>query len=328
MSRVGDVSVVIPAYNSYPGVEQALDSVLRQTVMPRQIVVVDDGSDIPLESQISRNHESVQILRTSNAGPGGARHAGTSAASSSWIAFLDADDCWHPRFIEDQLAVARQFPGARVIVCDSDGVKNGKLVYRSKFALAPRGFWGQGTVPTEPILLGAEVYGMLISFQFMLVGSYLVNRTEYEDVGGFSSPLSRMPSEDFEFALRVAQGGGVVLNPEIRFTYQMGEETFSSLGQGFIAGDVRVLEYARRAHSRAKDYEGEVDASIDRRSEELCHLAFENRDLAAFRAFWPRVSYRWRRPKLAVKGALLHFSAISRSAFGLQRFGGDSRSLN
>ncbi|HVF83721.1 MAG TPA: glycosyltransferase family A protein [Sphingomicrobium sp.] len=90
-------SVVIPLYNKGPHVERAILSVLEQDHPAAEIIVVDDGStDGGLE--IVRGFKGVKVLRRPVPGPGGyaARNLGIVAASTEWIAFLDADDRWRP----------------------------------------------------------------------------------------------------------------------------------------------------------------------------------------------------------------------------------------
>jgi glycosyltransferase involved in cell wall biosynthesis len=105
------VSVIIPCFNCSGTIERALASVLGQTLLPAEIFLVDDGSDdhgrtSEILSELKRRHEekasiSVISLRVNN-GPSAARNAGWDAATQSYIAFLDADDAWHPRKIEIQ----------------------------------------------------------------------------------------------------------------------------------------------------------------------------------------------------------------------------------
>jgi len=101
------VSVIIPAYNSEGTIIRALQSVVAQTLAPQEIIVVDDAStdktrDL-IETFASSSSVPVRVIRqTTNSGPSAARNAGWDAALSDYIAFLDADDQWHPRKIELQ----------------------------------------------------------------------------------------------------------------------------------------------------------------------------------------------------------------------------------
>lgn len=88
------ISVVIPAYNAAKFISRAIESVLAQTHRPDEIIVVDDGSTDNTAEKIKRFGSQVHYIYQENAGVSVARNNGIKAASSEWIAFLDADDEW------------------------------------------------------------------------------------------------------------------------------------------------------------------------------------------------------------------------------------------
>ena len=94
------ISVIIPTYNSGPWVEEAVASVRAQTRQAGEIIVVDDGSSDDTKERL--NGQPIAMIFQSNAGPAAARNAGVRAATGDAIAFLDADDVWHPRKLELQ----------------------------------------------------------------------------------------------------------------------------------------------------------------------------------------------------------------------------------
>jgi glycosyltransferase involved in cell wall biosynthesis len=104
------VNVIIPCYNSARFLGDALDSVLRQTHADTTALVIDDGStDATVE--IARTFGSrVTVLQQPNSGPSVARNLGIDAAHGEYIAFLDADDRWHPEKLSRQLAVFAAHP--------------------------------------------------------------------------------------------------------------------------------------------------------------------------------------------------------------------------
>lgn len=86
---------------------RALDSVLSQTLQPKEILLIDDASgDDSLDLLLDLERRHTPLLRvialTENSGPGFARNAGWEVATQPWLAFLDADDAWHPRKLEIQ----------------------------------------------------------------------------------------------------------------------------------------------------------------------------------------------------------------------------------
>ena len=109
------VSVIIPAYNSASTIIRALQSVAAQTLAPLEIIVVDDASSDATRDLVATFASSspipVRVLtQTTNSGPSAARNAGWNKATGEYIAFLDADDQWHPRKIELQYPVMNNQP--------------------------------------------------------------------------------------------------------------------------------------------------------------------------------------------------------------------------
>lgn len=104
-----DVSVVIPCYQCANTITRCVESVLAQSLMPKEIILVDDKSNdatLVKLKQIQTNYNaSISILihqQPVNRGAASARNAGWEIANTQYIAFLDADDTWHPQKIETQ----------------------------------------------------------------------------------------------------------------------------------------------------------------------------------------------------------------------------------
>ncbi len=105
------VSVVIPCYHCADSLDIAIASVLGQTQLPAEIIVVNDGSsDVTSAYLFHDAHQEnelpayLYINHAINRGPAAARNTGWDAATQPYIAFLDADDVWHPRKLEIQFA--------------------------------------------------------------------------------------------------------------------------------------------------------------------------------------------------------------------------------
>lgn len=103
-----DVSVVIPCFRSRKTIRRALDSVVRQTVKPGEVILVDDFSADGTLAELERLAGTyadgwIRVIGLpKNSGPGTARNAGWEAATGKYIAFLDSDDAWHPKKLELQ----------------------------------------------------------------------------------------------------------------------------------------------------------------------------------------------------------------------------------
>lgn len=102
------VTVIVPCYRCVDTIQRAVESVARQTWIPAEVILVDDDSN---DGTIDRLYQLrdmyadgwIRVLRSPrNGGPSVARNIGWSVASQPYIAFLDADDSWHPQKIEIQ----------------------------------------------------------------------------------------------------------------------------------------------------------------------------------------------------------------------------------
>ncbi len=105
---MSDISVIIPTYNRADRLRRAIESVLSQSLLPAEIIVVDDGStdhSAELVAQIGRSSSTpIGYFQQPNRGPAAARNHGLRKACSCYIAFLDSDDQWQG----DKLAVQYQ----------------------------------------------------------------------------------------------------------------------------------------------------------------------------------------------------------------------------
>jgi glycosyltransferase involved in cell wall biosynthesis len=104
------ISCVVPLFNAERYIREALNSILAQTYRPIEIVVVDDGSTDRSAQIVVSYGDRVRYLFQHNAGPAAARNRGLSAAHGEFIAFLDADDLWHPDKLSKQMARFRTRP--------------------------------------------------------------------------------------------------------------------------------------------------------------------------------------------------------------------------
>lgn len=103
------VSVVVPLYNKAAYISRALDSILAQTFEDFELIVVDDGStDNGAELIKSYKDTRVRIIWQANAGPGAARNRGIDASRGEYLAFIDADDEWHPRFLDESVRLLQE----------------------------------------------------------------------------------------------------------------------------------------------------------------------------------------------------------------------------
>ena len=128
MNLQSNVSVVIPTFNRGHTLNRAIDSVLGQTLLPSEIIVIDDGSTDGTEELISKEYSSVSYIKTKNKGVSAARNLGMKAAESDWFAFLDSDDQWLPHKLEKQFECLSCSGDFRLVHCDELWIRKGKRV--------------------------------------------------------------------------------------------------------------------------------------------------------------------------------------------------------
>lgn len=102
------VSVVIPSFNAAHYIGRTLDSVLRQSHGNLEVIIVDDKSTddtVRIVGELADRDPRIRLIRLprNHGAPAAPRNAGVDAARGDWVAFLDADDLWHPRKLEVQM---------------------------------------------------------------------------------------------------------------------------------------------------------------------------------------------------------------------------------
>lgn len=121
MSR--NISVVIPVYNREKFIEQCIDSVYRQTLLPDEVIVVDDGSQdntAQIVKQLQKKYSNLKYVYQENAGSGVGRSAGLLASKNDIIAFLDSDDLWVPIHLEESIKALDMYPDVCMVFADFD----------------------------------------------------------------------------------------------------------------------------------------------------------------------------------------------------------------
>ncbi|HLX79302.1 MAG TPA: glycosyltransferase family 2 protein [Burkholderiales bacterium] len=120
-ARVAPVSVVVPCYRCADTIERAVRSVASQSLRPAELILIDDGSPDGTGAALERLRDHydgadwIRIVRLPrNTGSASARNAGWDAATQPYLAFLDADDAWHPRKIEIQWSWMEAHPDVSV----------------------------------------------------------------------------------------------------------------------------------------------------------------------------------------------------------------------
>jgi glycosyltransferase involved in cell wall biosynthesis len=133
------VSVVIPAYQCAEHITHAIDSVLAQTFLDYEILIVNDGSPDArsLELALKPYEMRIRYIKQENRGPSGARNKGVMQAKGKYIAFLDSDDSWFPDHLSSQVSMLLNNPSLDLVYSDSVLARGGKPMGHA-FGLEPQ----------------------------------------------------------------------------------------------------------------------------------------------------------------------------------------------
>ena len=165
------VSVIIPCYRCAATIRRAVASVADQTLLPEEILLIDDFSDdggatlAALEGLQREFGETVRILilrLQENGGPGTARNAGWEKANQPYLAFLDADDAWHPKKIEIQYGWMKAHPevalsGHRSLGLDSGSAMPDVCEAPDSCSIGPKDMLVSNRFPARSVMLKRDL---------------------------------------------------------------------------------------------------------------------------------------------------------------------------
>lgn len=115
MEELNWFSIIIPLYNKVDYIERAINSILAQTYLNFEIIVVNDGSTDGSEIKLkSYQDDRIKLIDQKNQGVSVARNNGAKNAKFDFLAFLDADDIWHNTFLENVNKLINKYPNAGI----------------------------------------------------------------------------------------------------------------------------------------------------------------------------------------------------------------------
>jgi glycosyltransferase involved in cell wall biosynthesis len=190
------VSVILPTYNCAKYVGAAVESVLKQTYTNYELIIINDGStddtDEVLAQYISNN--TILYIKQENKGHAGARNTGMTAATGTFIAFIDSDDIWLPEKLEEQIRACENDTEIGLVHCN---------VY---------GFGENHDAQVRNSLLTKEqideysgyIFDNLYTRKIIITTTTVLIRKQcIDDVGMFDENLTRYGSEDRDLFLRI-----------------------------------------------------------------------------------------------------------------------------
>lgn len=187
MGREFQVTVVIPTFNRQHILGRAIQSVLKQTLPPQEIIVVDDGSNDETAPILEAFSGKITVLSlTENHGVSYARNRGIERAESEWIALLDSDDYWEETKLARQADYHLRNPDLRISQCDEIWVRNGRRVNPRKKHRKQGGWIFPACLPLCIVSPSAVIF----------------QKSLWSEMGGFDE---RLPvCEDYDLWLRIA----------------------------------------------------------------------------------------------------------------------------
>jgi len=135
-TKIIDISIVIPVYNTETWLRQCIDSVLNQEYKVTQIILIDDGSTDSsgvICDEYAQNYERIETYHIANSGAGAARNMGIRLAKAEWVAFVDSDDYLDEKYTNcmfeaiDNTADIVLFNGKVLCdeaICDREHIRN------------------------------------------------------------------------------------------------------------------------------------------------------------------------------------------------------------
>lgn len=240
------VSVIIPAYNAEPFIEETLTSVLAQTYPAIEVLVVDDGSQDrtpEIVEKIGQKDSRVQLLKQQNAGVAAARNLGIQKSRGEYIAPIDADDIWYPENIEKQ------------VECMLEGGEEVGVVYSWTVDLDEKGLLTGGF---RSFRIEGDVYATLICHNFIgNASASMMRRSCLEKVGVYDKTLRERNAqgcEDWDLYLRIAELYQFRAVPEFSIGYRRMYNTMSTNYTAMANSQSLMLQAAKQRHPEIPDF--------------------------------------------------------------------------
>lgn len=219
------ISIVIPCFNHWRYIREAVDSALKQTHVDKEIIVVDDGSIVQADTDILDflKSKNIELSRIEQSGPAAARNHGIEKASGDLILPLDADDKIAPTYIEKAHKIFAEQDNVGIVYCDAKyfGKRD------DAWELPPYNF---------PDIL----------FDNYIFSAAIFKRDDWKEVGGYNSNM-RHGWEDHDFWLSIiALKKTVIRIPETLFYYR--QETDSRTNRFKSDQKIQMFEQIVRNH--------------------------------------------------------------------------------
>ena len=201
MSEFNSVSVIIPTKDRPNMLPRSVASIWSQTVLPQEIIIIDDASEVDYKSIIEKLQQDSPIPIVykkieRSLGPGNTRNTGANLAGGDILMFLDDDDVWLRQKIANQLQIFKENPDVGVVYAARQAVDEAEnLLFQIK-----------------PQFAGHIYREMLQKNHVGITSSVAVKRDLFLKAGGFDIEIP--VREDYELWLRLSEITAIAFDPE------------------------------------------------------------------------------------------------------------------
>lgn len=201
-------SVVIPLYNKEKYIQNTLESVLKQTFVDFEIIIVNDGSTDTSEAIVKQFTDNrIRYYKTENQGAADARNFGIDKASADYIAFIDADDLWFENHLETLKNLIEKYPNSGIYASRYQLIFKNKSVFIPSYFEISSDYMG----PIEDYFLSSLYYAVASSI------SIVIPKNVFIKIGGFKNFITS--GQDIDMWARIALKYPVVIGNEITASY-------------------------------------------------------------------------------------------------------------
>lgn len=194
------VSVIIATYNYGRFISEAIESLINQTYVDWECIIIDDGSTDNTKSVVDdwiKKDKRITYFSQQNAGPTSARNNGISKAKGEYILFLDADDLLQPNKLKSHIEIFESQKSVDIAYGDARyfyGDDNTQLFFSLK----------EDNKPWIPKYNGngAGLVDLILRQNMMVISSPVIRRKVFDIVGNFDPKLLKL--EDWELFQRMA----------------------------------------------------------------------------------------------------------------------------
>ena len=201
-------SVIIPLYNKENFIQNTLQSVLDQSFVDFEIIIVNDGStDKGKEIVLAFNDPRITYFSKQNEGVSSARNYGIQRSKGFYIAFLDADDLWLPSHLASLNALILNNPRAGIFAARYQLIFQNQSIYVPKFPTIAENY--SGIIP--------DYFECSLQYAAATSSSIAVPKAIFENVGHFDTDIN--VGEDIDMWTRIALQYSVAISNEVTVSY-------------------------------------------------------------------------------------------------------------